>query len=172
MLFEIGRLEGHQRQQVIEISRHFLRALGLPRPDLWGDIVHQREGHARRAQPLGDPQAEVGHVDGEIDIRLKAQGGGGDLAHTAKYVERLGQHFDDPHDRELTHGDHALHALGFHIGAANAGEAHLAVRLALERRHQARTELIARRLTGDQEDVQVARPLPAHGRGNPRRKSP
>src|SRR3546814_15368905 len=71
------------------------------------------------------------------------------------------QHLEETHHRQLADRKAARQAFGGHQLAADPREAHASAGLLLQRRHQPGTELVARRLAGDQEDE---RPL-AVGRG-------
>jgi hypothetical protein len=64
----IGRLEGQQRQHVIDQRRHLRRPPRPPGPDRGGDIVDGRQVGPRGAGDLQDAQAEIGAVDGNDDI--------------------------------------------------------------------------------------------------------
>ena len=53
------------------------------------------------------------------------------------------QDLGEAHQRKLVHGEQALQTLFLALRTADAGEAHAAAGFGLERRHQARGEIVA-----------------------------
>src|SRR3546814_8738016 len=88
------------------------------------------------------------------DLRLHRRHG---LAQAPDDAEEMRQHLEETHHRQLADRKAARQAFGGHQLAADPREAHASAGLLLQRRHQPGTELVARRLAGDQEDERPLR---------------
>jgi hypothetical protein len=154
-LFEVGRLERQQGQQVIDGAGGVPRAEFAPRPDHRRDVVdHRRPRRQRRpgnaAQPLADTKAETRTVDGHHGDRLEPPDVVDGLAHMPQDPSGTGQHLEDTHDRKLADRHAADDPFLCHLVAADAGEPDMAAEPAPERAHQRGAESIPRRFTRDQ----------------------
>ena len=170
--FHVGRLEGEEREDVVDDPGHLPRAAGAPGPDRGGDVVDHPQVGAEPAGALRDAEREVGTVDG--DERVGRHGGGGvaGLADAAEQVRQAREHLGQAHDRELLHGEAAHEALGGHGGAAHAFEGEAVAAELAEARDQRAAEEVARGLARDEEEAGHARTRRSRGSRRSRRPSP
>src|SRR5579864_1662838 len=149
---KVRRLEGQQRHQMVVPARHPSRAPAAPRPNHRRDIVDERQPLVLAPETLRNAPGKARAVDRDERRRLLSLDIANGLGDTTENAPRLWQNFGHAHQGELREIDAALEPLRRHGLAADAGEADIAERAELQRRHELAAEEIARRLARDDID--------------------
>ncbi len=150
---EERHLEGQQRHDVIDPLLELAGAERTPGPKLGRDIMDY--GDAGAAQMMGEPQAEARRVHGHDRVGLEPAHRSGRFVEASDDARQMGQHFGEPHHRQIAHGKQALEPLALALRTADAGKADAPARLALERGHQPAGEIVAGRLARNDKDQRL-----------------
>ena len=138
------RLEGQQRQHVIDVGAHRPRAPRPPSPDRRADIVHDRDCRGSRPHHARDAVGEIRAVDDDEHVRPVCHDGIRRRAHGADEFRQVP---DQPAETDEGEGlDRCQRRQPFrrHFAAADADTSHRAGRARGERTHQSRAEAVAR----------------------------
>jgi hypothetical protein len=102
---------------------------------------------------LGDAVGKVRAVNDDECVGLLDNGEVGRLAHTTQNERQARNDFAWSHDRGVGHGKNGGETVADHVGAADTGDANLAIGFAEQCFHQLATQRVAGWLARDQHDM-------------------
>src|SRR4051812_27584417 len=147
------RLEWQQAEHMVDIAEHGPRPSRPPGPELWRDVIDDRDRRIARPHAAGDTVGEVGAVDDDERVRRGFGHGLRGLADQPQDLRQLLHDRGEAHDRELLDRKQRLQPLARHGVAADAHELHAVAEPLAQHLHQGAAEPVAGFLRGDQEDL-------------------